>query len=214
VDVTKWKQEKSDTPGLLTFSHVNGEVGAAVISDRIGVRTDVLRDLALKIAKRGDPNARITFEEKRIVNGRQVLTVEISTTIEGVPAKTLGYYHGGSSGNIQVIGLIPETVFTKNIGEVTEFLNGLEISDQELPTSASREGMSNQETLSVNSQVSIKYDPKKWRQTRTNEVATFLFTHSSGDGYVKVISELCRCHLTLCLILSCRIFERKIPMEK
>src|SRR5260370_28240044 len=118
IDETKWKQYKSDTPGILKFSHVNGEALAAVVTDHIGIPTDVMREAALENAKRGDPNARITFEEKRIVNGRQVLAVEISLTIQWVPAKMLGYYHTGSSGNIQVIGVIPETVVTKNNGEL------------------------------------------------------------------------------------------------
>jgi hypothetical protein len=80
-------------------------------------------------------------------------------------------------------------LFTKNIRELTEFLNGLEISEQELPTSASREVISNKDNLSVNPKVHIEYDRQKWKQTKTNEVATFLFTHSSGDGYVKIMSE-------------------------
>jgi hypothetical protein len=189
IDETKWKQDKSDTPGILKFSHVNGEALAVLITDHIGIPTDVMREAVLQSAKRGDPNARITSEEKRIVNGRQVLAVEMSLTLEGVPVKIFGYYYGGSSGNVQVIGIIPEAVFTTNIGEVTEFLNGLDLSDRQLPTSANREVMSGQGLLSVNSKVTIKYDPEKWRQTRSNEVATFLFTHSSGDGYVKVISE-------------------------
>jgi hypothetical protein len=189
IDETKWKQYKSDTPGILKFSHVNGEALAAVVTDHIGIPTDVMREAALENAKRGDPNARITFEEKRIVNGRQVLAVEISLTIEGVPVKMLGYYHSGSSGNIQVIGVIPETVFTKNIGEVTEFLNGLESSDQEVPSSANREAMPKAGLLLLNSRMSVKYDPKKWKQRRSDEVGHFTFTHSSGDGYAMVIVE-------------------------
>ena len=189
IDETKWKQEKSDTPGLLTFLHVNGEVGALIISGRIGMPTTVLRDNVLKRGRENDPNAQITFEENRTVNGRQVLALEISTTMEGESYKFLGYYYGGASGSIAVIGMIPETVYTKNIGEVSEFLNGLEISDQELPSSANREVIPNQGSLSVNSKVRIEYDPQKWRRTRTNQIATFIFTHTSGDGYVRVMSE-------------------------
>jgi len=189
VDETKWKQAKSDTAGVLNFAHVNGEAWATVITERIGIPTNVLRDIALENMKHGDPNARITFDEKRIVNGRQVLAVEMSASIEGVPLKTLGYYHGGLSGNIQVLGLIPETVFTDNIGELTEFLNGLEISDQELPTSANREAMPNPGLLSLNSKVSVQYDPKKWKQRPSNEVGHFTFAHSSGDAYAMVIVE-------------------------
>jgi hypothetical protein len=36
--------------------------------------------------------------------------------------------------------------------------------------------------------VSIKYDPTKWKEIRSNEIGMFAFTHSSGDGYVKIKS--------------------------
>lgn len=189
IDETKWKEDKSDTPGMLRFSHVNGEAFAVVVTDHIGIPTDVIRDVVLQSAKRVDPNARITSEDKRIVNGRQVLAVEMSFTLEGVPVKMLGYYHGGSSGNVHVIGILPETAFSKNIGEVTEFLNGIEISDQEVPSSASREAMPKAGLLLLNSRMSVKYDPNKWKQQRVDAVGHFTFTHSSGDGYAMVIAE-------------------------
>src|SRR5260370_8715074 len=57
IDETKWRQEKSDTPGLLIFSHVNGEVGALIISGRNGIPTTVLRDPILNRAREDNPNA-------------------------------------------------------------------------------------------------------------------------------------------------------------
>src|SRR5260370_29005396 len=173
IDETKWRQEKSDTPGLLIFSHVNGEVGALIISGRNGIPTTVLRDTILKRAREDDPNSHITFEESRTVNGRQVLALEISTTMEGELYKFFGYYYGGASGSIAVIGVIPGTVFTRTVGEVTEFLNGLEISDQEVPSSANRDAMSDPGLLFVNSKVSMMYDPKKWNQGRSDEFGRF-----------------------------------------
>ena len=190
MDGTKWKQDhESENPHLLTFTQVNGEAGALIISGRLSMPTTVLRDNLLSSGREGDPNARITFEEKRIVNGRPVLAIEISTTMEGEPYKFLGYVHGGGAGSIAVIGIIPESLYTKNKQEMTEFLNGLEVSDQELTTTASREVMPEPGLLLVNSRVSIKYDPAKWKEIKSDEIGTFTFIHSSGDGYAKVKSE-------------------------
>jgi hypothetical protein len=187
IDETKWKQEKTGRPGMLKFSHVNGEAHALVISRSVGMPTTVLRDSILSVQKEADPNARITFEEKRTVNGRQVLATEMSgATEEGVPFRFFGYYHGGSSGSISIVGYTPETLFSKNIGEVTEFLNGLEISDQESTSSANRDVLPSPGLLLVNSRVSIKYDPEKWTQQGTDEVGHFTFMHSSGEGYAIV----------------------------
>jgi hypothetical protein len=190
IDQTKWKQEKSDTPGMLIFSHVNGEAYALVISGPNGAPTPVLRDRFVNIY----PNSRITFEEKRTVNGRQVLATEMSITKDGAIYRFFGYYHGGSSGGIAVIGYTAEALFSKNIREVTEFLNGLEISDQELPSSANRASSGNRDVLPspglllVNSRVSIKYDPKKWERHGTDEIGYFTFIHASGEVYAIVAS--------------------------
>ncbi len=150
--------------------------------------TAVLRDSILSSGREGDPNARITFEEKRIVNGRPVIALELSTTMEGQPYKFFGYLYGGSAGSIAVMSIIPERLYTKNKGEMTEFLNGLEISDRELITSANREVIPGPGILFVNSKVSIKYDPTKWKEDKSEEIGSFSFTHSSGDGYVKIQS--------------------------
>ena len=141
IDETKWKLEKSDNPHQLIFSHVNGEALALVSSYRIGMTTTALRDSILNAQKNEDPNVQINLEEKRTVNGRQVLAIQVSTTEKGVPIRYFGYYHGGSSGIISVVGRTAETLFSKNRGAVTEFLNGLEISDQELTSSANRDTM-------------------------------------------------------------------------
>ncbi len=150
--------------------------------------TAVLRDSLLSSGKEGDPNARITFEEKRIVNGRPVLALELSTTMEGLPYTFFGYLYGGSAGSIAVLGIIPEPLFAKNKEEITEFLNGLEISDRELITSANREIIPGPGILFVNSKISINYDPTRWKEVKSNEPGMFAFAHSSGDGYVKINS--------------------------
>ena len=93
MDEAKWKQEQSDNPHLLKFSYVNSDIGAVIISGRIGIPTTVLRDKVLKSGRETDPSAQITFEEKRIVNGKQVLVVEISTTMEKEHS-VAGYFHG------------------------------------------------------------------------------------------------------------------------
>jgi hypothetical protein len=49
--------------------------------------------------------------------------------------------------------------------------------------------MPKQGLLSVNSKVNIKYDTTKWKQAKTNETAKFMFIHTSGDGFVRIMSE-------------------------
>ena len=174
---------------MLTFVHLNSDLGTAVLTDRAGFRAEIMRDITLEAFRSDDPNAKIISEEERIVNGRQVLAFEISAKVEGVPSKIFGYSHGGSSGHVEVLGMIPDTLLTKdNIADVTEFLNGLEMSDREFPSSASREIIPQPGNLLINSKVSIKYDPTKWKQEKTDQAGSSFFTHTSGDAYVRVLS--------------------------
>jgi len=64
----KWKRQKSEETERLTWNHRNGDGYAQVISERIQIPLENLRKLALDNMKGVDPNAKITFEEKRQVN--------------------------------------------------------------------------------------------------------------------------------------------------
>src|SRR5215467_1259409 len=119
VDETKWKQQESDNPSELIFSHVNGEIGAKVTTQGPAMSTKTLwYERVLPAVKSADPDAKIIFKEKRIVNGRPILAVQMSARVEGDLWGIVGYYHGGSSGNIQVIGFTLAPTFTKNVGEI------------------------------------------------------------------------------------------------
>src|SRR5262249_28863247 len=112
-----------------------------------------------------------------------ILAVQFSVTIEGDLFRILGYYHGGSSGCIQAIAFTFDTTFADNIGEITDFLNGLEISDQEVPSSSfNTDHMPYPGLLSISSKISVTYDPNKWKQVSSNEFGPFEFSHSSGHG--------------------------------
>jgi hypothetical protein len=196
IDETKWKQQTAKEAGWLEFAHVNGEAWATVITERIGIPTDGLREIALINAKSFDPNAKITFEETRIVNGRQVRALQIVGTTKGIPFRYFGYYHGGTSGTIQLVAYTIDSAFTENLAAFTEFLNGLEIMDEDLPPSSLPSSSQNTSTPTTDgllqfngNKMSVKYDSKKWKQTESSEVGRFTFNHRSGDGYAMIISE-------------------------
>jgi len=191
IDPTKWKEEASKEPGTLEFRSANGEGYARVITERIGIPTDALPEIALSNARKVAPDARIVLQEKRIVNGREVLAMQIEGTTKNIPFRYYGYYHGGTSGTIQVIAYTVSTAFDQNRDDFTALLDGLEILDQELPLpvkTAARDEASG--VLSVNGgTMSIRYDPTKWKQDESKEVGRFSFNHSKGDAFALVISE-------------------------
>jgi hypothetical protein len=182
VDEAKWKQHKPQSDGVLEFSHVSkGGLGVKVIAEDTSVPMSRLRDLVIANFRRAAEKVKVTFEDKRTVNGRHVLALQVSATIKGIPAKYWGYYYGGSSGTIQAIGWMVGTAITNdNVEELTTFLNGIEISDEDLsPTGVLFPGL-----LSLNSSISIMYDPQKWKQDHSSDDTDdgrFTFKPSSGE---------------------------------
>lgn len=186
VDEAKWKQDKSDTAGVLEFSNLNGGVIVKVIAEDTGIATEGLRELVLTNARNAAPNAKITFEENRIVNGRQVLALQMAATVKGIPVKYFGYYHGGTSGTVQVIGVLVGSAFSdNNIEGVTEFLNGLEISDEDLPPT----GILYPGLLRFNSKISVKYDPNKWDQQEVGPDDPEDLHFADDDAKAEIVAE-------------------------
>src|SRR5215813_10111905 len=105
-----------NTLGELKLSHVGGDVTAKIETDRLATPTSMLREIVLEGIKHADPNAHIIYEEQRIVNGRQILAIQFSLNIQGKRSRVLGYYHGGSSGCIQVIAYTSDSKFADNRG--------------------------------------------------------------------------------------------------
>jgi hypothetical protein len=177
VDESKWKQDKVDTAGVLEFSSVNiVGMGVKVIAEDTGVPTDRLRELVLANMKNAAPDAKIKFEEKRIVNGQPVLALKIAETLKGIPVTCFGYYYSGSSSTIQVMGYMIGSA-TRDIEELTDFLNGLEISDEHLPST----GMVSSGLLRFNS-ITVKFDPAKWEWEETDDPGKFTFTNSNSGS--------------------------------
>jgi len=174
---------------MLNLSHVNGDAWAVVMAGPIGLPTDTLPNLLLRGTKEADRNAKITFEDKRIVNGRQVAAVKLSILSEGVPFTAFGYLHGGSAGSVMVVGSSVENQFAKHLDDITELLNGLEITDLELRSSANREIVPTPGMLSITPSTSVMYDHKKWKQDLSSEDDSYTFSYLTDDVSAVVISN-------------------------
>jgi hypothetical protein len=187
VDETRWKQVRADTADTLKFESINGAGWAIVVTGHTGMPTDDMRELALLNDKEVDPTAHVTLEEKRIVNGRELLALEIAGVNKGIPFKHFGYYHGGTSAAVQVVAYTIQAALDDNIEMFTDFLNGLEISDQDFK-SAFDPG-ANSGVVTFNSNMSLKFDPTKWKQMPSEQQGHFYFTYSSGDGYAAIAAD-------------------------
>ena len=101
-----------------------------ILSDQTpNIPTSGMRRLAMINARRLDPAARVDVEARRVVNGREVLYLEIVVNRSGTPIRFAGYYHGGTESNVQAVAYAAEDEFKSCRKEIDEFISGLEIRE-------------------------------------------------------------------------------------
>jgi hypothetical protein len=124
-DPSKWIHKESENTEKTTFNHVDGDVYALLLYERVGVTLEGLKEIALKNAKQAAPDARITYEEKRNVNGKEVLCMRIAGTINSINFVYYGYYYAGKEGTVQLLTYTSDNLFQEYEPAMGEFLNGL-----------------------------------------------------------------------------------------
>jgi hypothetical protein len=128
-DPGKWKVSDSGPNESVEFrfNHVSGDGYAMVISERIAIPVSALKDFVLDSARRAAPDAKIISEEKRTVNGHEVLCLKFEGTIKEIPFAYYGYYYSGPAGTLQVITYTGQNLFAEFQKDFTDLLNGVEI---------------------------------------------------------------------------------------
>jgi hypothetical protein len=111
--------------GVIAFQSKDGVGYAKLISEKMGFPLDGLKQMALVNMRKKDPSATVVSEERKRVNGTEVLAMKFDITSAGLPFRFSGYYFGGKSGSLQLATYTSSALFTQNEGMLTEFLNGL-----------------------------------------------------------------------------------------
>jgi hypothetical protein len=183
VDPKRWKQAKTEE-GKIFLEAVDGKGYGLMISEAISIPTASLKEMALHNAQKLDPSAHVVAEEKRIVNNREILCLEMEALYMNIPVTYYGYYYSGSSGNVQLVTYTSRTQFPALKSQFTDFLNGLEISDTPLPDAPQFE------TVSLNEgKIRIAYDTKKWGGPKRSDENKIRLTNADGSGWALIIPE-------------------------
>ena len=190
IDPNRWNELKRE-PGKILFQHTNGQAWALIFAEALGVPTGVLKEAALENARSADPNMHVVFEERRIVNGREVLCMKMEGNLKGLPFRYYGYYYGGASGSIQVVTYTLQSAFDQNEPDFTELLSGLEIKDQPLPEPPPAPAApSGPKEITLNGgAVSVTYDAQKWQEPKTSADGKITLTHAKGAGFALIVAE-------------------------
>jgi hypothetical protein len=126
---SKWSiLEKPLIPGSeYSLTHVKGDAYAIIISERIKVPVENLAHIVLEHAQQTSNNARVTRSEKRIVNGLEVMFLEIKGTIQGIDFVYNYYLYSDESGTLQVAAFTSESLYDEYKKDFEDLMNGFTI---------------------------------------------------------------------------------------
>lgn len=125
-DDSKWQVSTNpDEEGRRKFNLIGEDGYAGVMAEAIEIPISTLKELALKNNPEVCPDCKLVFEEKRLVNGIEILCLQIEGTIMKIPITEYGYHYGGKEGTIKVLTFTRQNLFAKYKEEFTNFLNGL-----------------------------------------------------------------------------------------
>lgn len=128
-DPATWRQKSGDLDNKTVFEHKDGDIYAMVLAERFGMPIESLKEMAIRNARNAAPDLKVTYEENRVVNGKNVLCMKMEGTIEGIPFIYYGYYYADSGGIIQLITYTSQNLFPQYEGEMTKFLDGLVVNE-------------------------------------------------------------------------------------
>jgi hypothetical protein len=128
VDTSKW-QLASQTMGNAEymFTHKNGDGFAVIIPERLTFSLAGLKEIVLQLARQAAPDAKISAEEMRVVNGQKILSLKMEGTIKGLTFVYYGYYYTGEAGTIQVVTYTAKSLLKEYEQDFTDFLSGLKV---------------------------------------------------------------------------------------
>jgi hypothetical protein len=123
----RWKllNKPLNEAASLSFRHASGDSYAMVIAERVEMPIKTLRDAAVENAQAAAHDLKVEREERRTVNGKSVLFLQMSGTVKGIPFVYYNYYHAGPVGSIQIISYTSRNLFDENKADFADLLNGL-----------------------------------------------------------------------------------------
>lgn len=96
-----------------------------LVTEKIEIPLINMPDIVLINAQKIAPDAEITKEEYRTVNGVKVLCIEFKGTGSGIKLRWMGYYYSGKAGTVQLVTYTSQSLFEENYKTMEGLLNGL-----------------------------------------------------------------------------------------
>lgn len=126
INPKKWRFSKAPASSAAeyTFEIKNDDIQAMLITEKIEIPIENLIQIAYENALDAAPDAKIIKQEYRIVNGLDVIMMQITGTISGIKFIYYSYYYSNSSGSYQLVSYTSQNLFEASKKDMEEFLNG------------------------------------------------------------------------------------------
>jgi hypothetical protein len=127
-DKSSWKVQSSGF-GRFVLAHSSDQLYAGVITEALTFPLDSLSDIALANMKREGPDAKVTFRGKVLVNGKEMIQMNVDATVQGMPFSYQNYYYSGKAGSFQIMTWTKKGDSSKYQKEITDFINGFHVTE-------------------------------------------------------------------------------------
>ncbi len=123
----KWKlvAKKNNEDAEFEFDLIKGDGYAMMITEKIEIPLDNLKNIAFETLSENAPDAKIDKAEYRTVNGLKVLHVEMSGTMQGIKFVYYGYYFSNEKGTTQLVCYTAKNLLKDYKIDFDDLLNGL-----------------------------------------------------------------------------------------
>ncbi len=122
----KWMFTKPDEfeDSEYVFELKNEELYALMITERIPIPMETLKEVAYENAKSVSSDLRIVEEEYRTVNGQKLIYLVMAANIQGMDFYYFGYYFSNKKGSVQLLCYTFASLAVEYEQEIEVFLNG------------------------------------------------------------------------------------------
>lgn len=115
----------SNEDAEIQFEKRVGDLYAMLITEKIQIPLESFKSIALENAKKAAPDIKIIKDEYRNVNGKKLLMLQMSGTVQGIKVIYYGYYYSSEQGTVQLITYTGENLFKTHLADMDLLLNGL-----------------------------------------------------------------------------------------
>lgn len=125
-DSKKWsfsKHENKDSE--FVFQLKSAPVQAMMLCEKSTVPLLIHRDAVFANIQKIVPDARVTHQEYRNVNGQNVLQIEITATVGAYPCVYWGYLVSSSAGSTTWLAFGTQELVSQNKADIETLMNGL-----------------------------------------------------------------------------------------